>query len=71
MCLEKGLSFKKKSHVEFKAAVMDKMEEATCTSAQLQTTPVVEKAKISLTEGIASIKTRQKHIRIADRSEFG
>ena len=48
---------------------MDKMEEAT--SAQLQTTPVVEKAKISLTEGIASIKTRQKHIRIADRSEFG
>ena len=69
MCLEKGLSFKKKSHVEFNAAVIDKMEEAT--SAQLQTTPVVEKAKISLTEGIASIKTRQKHIRIADRSEFG
>ena len=49
--------------------VMDKLEEAS--SALQQTPPSVEKAKTSLTDGIASIETRQKHIRIADRSEFG
>ena len=49
--------------------VMDKMEEAT--AALQQTPPAVEKAKTSLEEGMISFKTRQKHIRIADRSEYG
>ena len=48
---------------------MDRMEEAT---AALQQTPsAVEKAKTSLEEGMTSLKTRQKHIRIVDRSEYG
>ena len=48
---------------------MNRMEEAT---AALQQTPsAVEKAKTSLEEGMTSLKTRQKHIRIADRSEYG
>ena len=71
MRLEKGPTFKKKSHekqFEFNATIMDKMEDAT--SALQQTPPAVEKAKTSLAEGMASIKARQKHIRIADRSEF-
>ena len=42
------------------------MEDASWTLQQ--TLPAVEKAKTSLAEGTAS---RQKHIRIADRSEFG
>ena len=74
MRLEKGPTFKKKSHekqFEFNTTIMDKMEDAT--SALQQTPPAVEKAKTSLAEGMASIKARQKHniIRIADRSEFG
>ena len=72
MRLDKGPTFKNKSHekqFEFNATVMDKMEDAT--SALQQTPPAVEKAKTSLAEGMASIKSRQKRIRIADRSEFG
>ena len=50
------------------STVMDKMEEAI---AALQQTPLaVEKAKTSLEEGMTSLITRQKHIRIADRSEY-
>ena len=51
------------------ATVMDKTEEAT--AALQQTPPAVEKANTSLEEGMTSLKTRQKHIRIADRSEYG
>ena len=72
MRMEKGPTFKKKSHekqFQFNATVMDKMEEAT--AALQQTPPAVEKAKTSLEEGMTSLKTRQKHIRIADRSEYG
>ena len=61
---------REKSHekqFEFNATIMDKMEDAT--SALQQTPPAVEKAKTSLAEGMASIKSRQKYTRIADRSE--
>ena len=71
MRMEKGPSFKKKSHekqFQFNSTVMDKME---ATAALQQTPPAVEKAKTSLEEGMTSLKTRQKHIRIADRSEYG
>ena len=70
--LEKGPTFKKKSHekqFEFNATITDEMEDAT--SALQHTPPTVEKVKTSLAEGMASIKSRQKHIRIANRSEFG
>ena len=72
MRMEKGPTFKKKSHekqFKFNATVMDKTEEAT--AALQQTPPAVEKANTSLEEGMTSLKTRQKHIRIADRSEYG
>ena len=48
---------------------MDKMEEAT--AALQRTSLALEKAKTSLEEGMTSLKIRQKHIRIADRSEYG
>ena len=69
--MEKDPTFKKKSHekqFQFNATVMDKREEAI--AGLQQTPPAVEKAK---TRGryMTSLKTRQKHIRIADRSEYG
>ena len=72
ICLEKGPTFKKKAHekqFEFNAIVIDKMEDID--SALKQTPPVVEKAETLVAEGMKSVKSRQKHIRIADRSEFG
>ena len=69
--MEKDPMFKKKSQekqFQFNATVMDKREEAI--AGLQQTPPAVEKAK---TRGryMTSLKTRQKHIRIADRSEYG
>ena len=51
--MEKGPTFKKKSHekqFQFNATIMDKMEEAT--AALQQTPPAVEMAKTSLEEGM-------------------
>ena len=58
MRMEKGPTFKKKSHekqFQFYATVLDKMEEATACSIAADST--------CLEEGMASIKTRWKHIR--------
>ena len=41
------------------------------SNALEQTPPAVEKAKTLIKEGEKLIDTRQKHIKIADRSEFG
>ena len=70
--LEKGPTFKMKAHekqFEFNAAVIDRMEDID--SALKQTPPAVEKARSIVVEGMKSLKSRQKHIRIVDRSEFG
>ena len=40
-------------------------------SALKQTPPAVEKVRSIVVEGMKSLKSRQKYIRIADRSEFG
>ena len=70
--LEKAPSFKKKGHEKqfrFNEEVREKVAIASdCLGA---TPPAVERAKESLKEGEDLIVSRQKAIRIADRSEYG
>ena len=71
--LDGKTTFKKKSHEKqyfFNEQVRDKLVDSI-TSALEQTPPAVEKAKALLKEGNKLIDVHQKHIKIADRSEFG
>ena len=72
MRLDKKPVFKKVAHekqYEFNKQVYNKMEQAT--AALEQATPAVQKAKDILKEGEKLIASRQKNIKIADRSEHG
>ena len=72
--LEKGPTFKKKAHekqFEFNSSVLDKLDDAEAALQKAPAGTAVDKAKALIAEGIASIKFRQKLIRIADRSEYG
>ena len=71
--LDNKPSFKKKSHEKqysFNEQVCDKLVDSV-TSALDQTPPAIEKAKTLIKEGEKLIDVRQKHIKIADRSEYG
>ena len=70
--LDPQSSYKKKSHekqIIFNSAVEDKLD--LCASALEESPPAVEKAKEMIREGKKLIATRQKLIKIADRSEYG
>ena len=70
--LEKQPSFKKPGHekqFKFNEEVRDKLDSADAALAQRP--PAVEKARTLLQEGQKIIDTRQKLIKIADRSEHG
>ena len=72
--LEKGSSFKKKSHekqYDFNASIMDKLQDADTALQKAPSCAAVDKAKALMAEGNALLKFRQKLIRIADRSEYG
>ena len=71
--LDGKTTFKKKSHEKqyyFNEQVRDKLVDSV-TGALEQTPPAVEKAKALIKEGNKLIDVRQKHIKIADRSEYG
>lgn len=70
--LEKAPSFKKKGHEKqfrFNEEVREKI--AIASDCLVATPPAVERARESLEEGEDLIVSRQKAIRIADRSEYG
>ena len=70
--MDKGLQFKRKSHEKqhnFNEQVLDKIEAAQKSLSS--TPPAVDKAKEALKKGEKAIVSRQKLIRIADRSEYG
>ena len=69
MRMEKGPTFKKKSHE--KQFLPSWIRWRRQTAALQQTPSAVEKVMTSLAEGMISTKTRQKHTLIVDRSEFG
>ena len=71
--LDSKPSFRKKGNEKqyvFNEQVRDKLVDSV-TSALNQTPPAVEKAKALIKEGEKMIDVRQKHIKIADRSEYG
>ena len=72
MRLDKGIHFKRKANEKqhnFNEEVKDKIESATKSLDAVP--PAIEKAKEALKEGEQLLTTRQKLIRIADRSEYG
>lgn len=73
--LEKAYKFKKRGHQaqsEFNDHVAECMERATTAVARRPTDEsTLAKAKEALEEGLVLIASRQKLIKIADRSEFG
>ena len=71
--LDSKPSFKKKGNERqffFNEQVRDKLVDSVSNALE-QRPPAVEKAKTLIKEGEKLIDTRQKHIKIADRSEFG
>ena len=71
--LDSKPSFRKKGNEKqfvFNEQVRDKLVDSVA-SALDQDPPAVEKAKTLIKEGEKMIDVRQKHIKIADRSEFG
>ena len=71
--LDSKPSFRKKGNEKqyvFNEQVRDKLVDSV-SSALSQTPPAVEKAKALIKEGEKLIEVRQKHIKIADRSEYG
>lgn len=71
--LDSKPSFRKKGNEKqyvFNEQVRDKLVNSV-SSALSQTPPAVEKAKALIKEDEKLIEVRQKHIKIADRSEYG
>ena len=64
--------YKKKSHEKqfFNEQLQDKLVDSV-TTALKQIPLATEKAKTLIQEGEKLIEVRQKHIKIADRSEYG
>ena len=71
---DKALRFRKKGNEEqhkFNERLGTELENVTAELEHAVETPAIARAKDSLKTGMAMLAKRQKHIRIADRSEFG
>ena len=71
---DKALTFRKKGNEEqhkFNERLGTELENVTAELEHAVETLAIACAKDSLKTGMAMLAKRQKHIRIADRSEFG